>query len=186
MWPFLSVWIKIFIWKFLDVRNVLWYELIKIIRSCHIYWLQYTIYFKFMEKLWQLSFLFLSYVNMDTIVYPRPDKLQTIISKFYKSSLLLTFIIVGIIIFEFVFFKGKIFYSLYILLILALVKPIIYFLSNFNGIGNNWIESCCLSDFEYLRGINLVIHFFFWFYFDEIRENFSKKIIITKKRRSVN
>jgi hypothetical protein len=173
MWPFFSVWLKFFIWKFLDFRNILWFELKKIILTFHIFFLKYTIYFKIMEKLWKLSFLFLSYVNLDAIVYPIPNNFQKIISRFYKSSFLLTFLIVIIIIFEFFFFKGKIFYSLYILLILAIIKPIIYFLSNFNGIGNNGLNVVVCRIIKIYNGINLVTRFFFGF----TLKKYEKKLI---------
>jgi hypothetical protein len=149
IWPFLSIWIKIVLWKLLSIRFVLWEEFILLINSIHISMLKYTIYFYIMEILYKISYIWISYFIHDSIVYPKwPRNLfrNTLFTVYRYPSIIYFILILGCLL-EIAYFKGKLFYMLYIAMVLLLIRPFIYFLNHFNGEGNQWVQACCYSDY---------------------------------------
>jgi len=176
-WPFISIWIRLIFWKLLDLRLWLWEEFISLITFLHISLLKYNLYFKIMEILYKLSYIWISYFIYDSYIYKKwpQSHFRWVMYKIYSFPILY-FVLLAIICFvELIYFNGTLYYTLYVILISLMLRPIAYFLSHFNGPENTWIQSCCYSDYLENRWDKPRYPDKFWLSFNDLRQHFKNQ-----------
>lgn len=169
LWPFISIWIRLFLWIFLDFRNMLWNELMILLNSLNIFLLKYKFYFKFMEIHYKISYIFVSYMSKTSLLYIRPTKFQKIAQNLYRLPIIINIFTILLIITELLFTKGYLLYSLYFVIFIAITRSIFYFYGTFNGPANTWVLSCCISNYRYLKWDVPYYPINFWLWFKDIR-----------------
>lgn len=169
------------------IRLFFWLHYFKIIKSITFYLLKYKYFFLFCEFFYKVSFLWVSYIIHHPFLYRKDPKpyIRLVIHKTYLSPYILLILPLVISIIEILFMKGKIYYSINIFLILLFFKPIIYFLNNFNGPTNTWVEFCCYSNFIHFKWFKAYYQKRFWLSFTDIREEVNQEITLTKEQEMI-
>lgn len=171
--PFYTIWLKMVIWRFLDLRYWLWYELSKLLYAIHIYFLRYKGYFKLFENLYKLAFILGSYVSLNPDVYPQNttySKFRYTLKYIYFKPYLLTFFLGFFVVFELFVTKGNIYYSIYILFLYPLVYILIWCLYYLYTM--QWVTTVCLADYFVRNWDNPRYPFEFWIFFADPKERY--------------
>jgi hypothetical protein len=143
-----NIWIRFLIWKLMDLRFWLWFELSKLLYVIHLYLLRYKIYFYIFEKLHKIAFIWGTYISINPSVYPKTkdygifrNMLQTLYFKPYLGFLSILFCLLT----EIVLTQGKLHYSLYILFAYPIIYAFGYCLSYLYTMP--WVNDVCRADY---------------------------------------
>lgn len=85
---------------------------------------------------------------------------------------------------EIILTKGYIYYSLYLLLLFMLIRPLFYFLNTFNGPFNEWINICCISNYIYNNWTNAYYPKQFWLSFQQFRIQYFDEPYLTPEEKN--
>lgn len=147
LWPFILIGLFYGIKQVSILKSFLWEEFSNLIVSLSLYLIQYKIFFNLFEKLYQVSFLWITFVICDPYIYMQKSFIRRQIHRLYLYPVIFWLLILLIFLIEMYIMNGKIYYSFYILITFFGIRTIIQFLNRFNGPANNWIELCCYSDY---------------------------------------
>jgi len=182
IWSFISIWARLLIWKILDLRQWLWKEFVILVTLINIFLLKFNVYFKIMDSLYKISYIWISYFIHDPIIYPKWPRsyFRNILFRIYRYPIILYVMIAFCCISEIFYFNWKFFYMLYFIMILLLLRPFIYFLNHFNGFENEWVQACCYADYINNYWNNPRYPERFWLSFYDIRQRLDNQPPISK------
>lgn len=178
LWPFVSLWIRLIYWRFLDYKLYL-HELFGTeMKNIFIYLLRYNLFFKVMKRIHRVVFVWISFILhlRDIYRYPAGKFKRFFRYLFVKPYLITLFIIVGCL-FEVIIRNGFIFYSFYVLFVYMLLRPIMYVINDFWG--GIWVIQVCEADYVSLNWRNPRYPAQFWYHFADCRCKYMYKPEIT-------
>jgi len=172
MLPYVFAWFILLMKLILQVKRCLWDSFYKLILSFFVYILKYRLVFFVFKCLYELSFLWVSFLIHDAFIYRKhpQSSFRKWLHRLYLNPGLFIIFVVLIAIVELLLNKGVLYYSLLSLMVLVFMKPFIYFLNTFNGPINNWIELCCYSNYINLNWNKPYYERQFWLMFNEMRQ----------------
>ena len=170
MWPFISFYIRILLWKFLDFRDYLWYHCRSFIISIMLFLLRYNIIYVILEKLHKLSFIWISFLIGHPNIYQK-NWLTKKIHWIYLHPIVIYLFLFASMLIELLFKNGKLYYTLSFFMLILLCKPLIYLLNHFCGVHNTWINLCCIANYINYKWNNPYYPKSFWLSFNDIRES---------------
>ena len=159
----------------LKIKSHLWHITCLTLELIHIRLLKYNFYFIFMEKVYKISYIWISYVNHHPnlyIKYPR-NTLRKILHFCYKKPYIFSLFIFLFFIIEILITKGIMYYTLYLTFIFLNLRLIIVFFNTFASY--SWEKSCCIADYYHLKWDKPHYPKRFWLWFYTIRKQFNNK-----------
>ena len=174
LWPFTSFWFFTLLGFFTRFRKILWEEFSNFIISITLFLLRYKVIFKLLEKLYQFSFLWITFVICDPHIYRNKSYIRKQIHRLYLKPYRFWIFILFIIVAELLYSQGKLYYSIHFLLIFLFLRVFIQFLNTLGGPTNNWVQLCCYSDYMSYNWEKPHYPKSFWLWFHDMRESFNQ------------
>lgn len=159
-------------------KQYLWFNTTILLEYLHINLLKFNLYFKFMVFLYKVSFSWISYINNHPNIYLKfpPNIWRRFLNLTYKKPFVFIIPLVIIVLIELFFFKGNIYYTLYILFNFLILRTIIVFMNEFSSYP--WEKTCCIADYYHLRWDHPRYPKRFWLWFNTIRSMFNNQPVI--------
>lgn len=179
IYQYTIIWLIIITKLLSEIKNFFWESFKGIIISLCLILLKYHIFFKIFEKIYQLSFLWITFIICHRSIYKKKSYIRKKIHYFYVQPFRIWAILFIIILLELIFNKGKLQYSLYILFIFLLIRPVISGLNHFNGPDNNWVATCNYINYINYDWANPYYPRSFWLSFTDIRQDFNQYPTLT-------
>lgn len=165
LWPYISIWLRLILWKIMELRLLLWNDFIITIIRLHTFFLKFNVYFYITSKLHKIAFLLHTFIIYDGFIYSneKRNRIRLLIHKLYLYPILSTMIVWIICLFELIVSGGKLKYSLYLLFILIIFRIILSSINEFAS--SNWPYHVCISDYIYQRWDHPRYPIEFWYRF---------------------
>ena len=170
-----SIWIKLILWKLVDIKEYLWEHTYLLLHSIHLRLLQNNIYFNLLELFYKLSYIWYSVIISDIIIYGEKSKEKRffkLLYLLYTHSYLFHLFFLVVILIELILSKGILFYSVY----LMFWYPILFFFFHSLNSFSNYPWSFAVDASDYLHGKfknpRYPVHFWKNFSIDDYRFNF--------------
>lgn len=177
--PHIILWLLIPFSYILRLRSYLWNQLSSLLYSIHIHLLKYYIYFKLMEYIYKMCFLFFSVFTLN--MKKKITWLKKLINFFYYHP---QFSVIGLFIFILleIFLTNKVYFSIYFIFIYALIYS--FFSLCFTFLKTDFVFDCCLSDYISQREMfqNPRYPIRFWFYFQDAEYYFGYEYKFTEEQ----
>ena len=183
--PFTLGWLFILVYNISFLRKKAWENVIDFIHSIHIKFLKFNTYFFIMEIIYKLCFLWFTFIINETIIYrKKPSKgFRRMFHYIYLKSYLINLFMFIIVFIEFLFRNFHLYYSLYILFVVILIKNICYIMNRIACC--HWSFDCCISDYLNFKLEKPRYPSYFWTHFhlihDEYQFDYDITLIVDKK-----
>jgi len=181
LWPYVSFWFFTLIKLFLELKKFLWQEFSNIAISIMFILLRSKLIFKILEKFFQLSFLWITFVICNIFIYRKKSFIRKQIHRLYLNSYILWLLPLISCFFELLYTKGILYYSLYILVGFLFLRTIVQALNAFNGPTNDWVLLCCYSNYMNYNWTEAYFPTRFWLNFNDIRKDYKNYPPLSKE-----
>ncbi len=174
--PYLYIWIFMFIQKLMQLRWAIWDQIEARLYFLHLYWLRYDKYFYMMEKLYKISYAWISFICRHPEVHGdngdrTKNKFRIMIHYCYLYPFILPLSLLIICLLEIILRSGHIKFGLYLVIIYLMLRPIVL---TINALAmSEWHRN--VSKANYIAGTweNSRYYETFWIDFPSSREFFN-------------
>lgn len=171
--PYLWIWIYMFIFRVIQLRWDIWYQIEARLYYIHLYWLRYDKYFSFIEKIFKLSYIWRTFVCNYSDIYLNTGKIRKMIHRLYIHPFITPLIILIICLFEIILRGGYLKYGIYLLIIYLMLRPIITTINTFSM--SEWAGNIAKADYIAGKWSNPRYYEYFWMKFPSTREYFQNQ-----------